>query len=81
MMTLMLVVRENYISVVITHSAAFYNVPVGETLYLSIIKQKVTGIRQCILKLEIHRGEQKTYLLISFRRRYVRNWKYTQMEM
>ncbi len=34
MMTLILVVRENYISVVKTNSAAFHNVPTGETLYL-----------------------------------------------
>ncbi len=38
MMILMLTVRENYISVVITHSAAFHNVPIGEPLYLCIIK-------------------------------------------
>ncbi len=34
MMTLMLVVRENDIAVVITHSASFHNVPIGETLYV-----------------------------------------------
>ncbi len=32
MMTFMLVVRENYISIVISHSAAFHYVPIGETL-------------------------------------------------
>ncbi len=35
---LMLVVRENYIFVVITHSAAFHNVSIGETLYSYIVK-------------------------------------------
>ncbi len=42
MITLTLVVKENYISGVLTHYAAFHNVPIGETLDLRIIKQKVT---------------------------------------
>ncbi len=74
MMTLTLVVKENYISVVITHSAAFHNVPIGETLYLCIIMDYQTeGYRicQCILQVAIHIGEPKTCLFI---------YKYAQME-